>query len=246
MYQHAGEPQAIRDIYRSSIALFKSVFITVLPIIAALELLLVFNRNLSSTNPDATVESSNVVIMVALGTIIFMIMKVVTNAIVLYASDDVAKGQKPSMTHALTRAIKKFFPLLIGSFLVGLAVLLGSMFFFVPGVMALVGLIMFYPAIVLDNKGIIESLKCSWNLVWGNWWFTAMTLLIAYLAIFAVTLIVTGLAGHLPGLLTDLAIWIVYTFGGVFYPCLLFVLYHELKLRAGPDFDEQETELAEE
>ncbi len=49
---------------------------------------------------------------------------------------------------------------------------LGTIAFILPGIFVFILLSMAQPLVLLEDKGIIESLKGSCKLIWGKWWNT--------------------------------------------------------------------------
>jgi glucose-6-phosphate-specific signal transduction histidine kinase len=100
---------------------------------------------------------------------------------------------------------------------------------------------MFLPAIMLDDKGAIESLRYSHGLVWGNWWRTAAIATIALIIVYVIFVIVGVLAG-MAFMLTGVdpvAIFLVQVLttlvGGIlmtpFFVALFLEIYRDLKMR---------------
>jgi hypothetical protein len=78
-----------------------------------------------------------------------------------------------------TQIKKQFLPFLlkisllfIMGILVTLAIGLGLILLIIPGIVLGVYLSMSYFSLLLGNKGILGSIKYSWNLVYNNWWRT--------------------------------------------------------------------------
>jgi uncharacterized BrkB/YihY/UPF0761 family membrane protein len=100
--------------------------------------------------------------------------------------------------------------------------------------------------IIIDDAGIFESLKRSHNLVWGNWWRTALYLTIIIIIMFAVMIAVQLTFGLLIGLVTHVgpgdgksSFFIVLQVlnqlvSMIFMPVMVALMipyYHDLKLR---------------
>ena len=70
--------------------------------------------------------------------------------------------------------MRRLLPVILASLLYGLAVLGGSLLVIIPGIIVWLSLAFYALCITLEGDGIIESLRHSHRLVWGNWWRTAM------------------------------------------------------------------------
>lgn len=111
--------------------------------------------------------------------------------------ESVARGQKISVSAALGRGVSCLLTMLIASILFGIAVAVGLVLLVIPGLILMISLFMYQPAIVLDGKGVVESLKYSHSLVWGNWWRTTAVFSIALIIIYVLFLLIGVAAGML-------------------------------------------------
>ena len=84
--------------------------------------------------------------------------------------DQYLKRQAPLLGNSLERALSKAVPLVFGSILLALIVLLGMLLFVLPGIYWGIRLVFTLCAIALEDKGATEGLGYSWNLVKGRWW----------------------------------------------------------------------------
>lgn len=108
---------------------------------------------------------------------------------------------------------------------------LGFFSMIIPGILATVLLSMAHPLVLLDGKGVIESIKSSCSLVWSDWWhaFGAIfpLLLINFLMNFSISYAATR----------NKQLWIAYSgliLAAFFYPlfyCSILTVFNKLKLR---------------
>jgi hypothetical protein len=75
------------------------------------------------------------------------------------------------------------------SFLSAILILIGLVFFIIPGFYIAVRFTVASQAAVLEKQGVTDSLRRSWNLVEGNWW-----------RVFGIVIVVTILVGVLEAL----------------------------------------------
>lgn len=111
--------------------------------------------------------------------------------------ESVAQGNRITLVAALGRGLKCLVAMLFASILFGLCVAVGLVLLVVPGLILMMSLFMYQPAIVLDGKGVVESLKYSHGLVWGNWWRTAAVFTIALIIIYVLFILIGIAAGLL-------------------------------------------------
>jgi len=73
---------------------------------------------------------------------------------------------------------RNFITLLVLYILIILAVIPGFLFFIIPGIYIAIKFFVAPAVAIFENKNPIESLKRSWDLVGGHWWFTFATYLV--------------------------------------------------------------------
>jgi len=181
----------------------------------------------------------------------------------------IAYNQEQSLGRAVAIGARKILPVLVYGILYGLLLLISSLPLIIlmavlhpTGILAAVILILgsIPPSIlalslylgpylmIIDDRGIFESLSASHKLVWGNWWRTALYFTIIFIIMIAVMLTIQFTFGLLIGLLVhvgpgngdgNMTYFIVLQVLNqlvslVFMPVLiaLFIPYlHDLKLR---------------
>jgi hypothetical protein len=83
-----------------------------------------------------------------------------------------AHGESVGVGEALTAALRDLPRIAVATIVFIVVVSVGCVLV-VPGLLFAQSLMFYLPAIVLDDKGAIESLGHSHGLVWGSWWRTA-------------------------------------------------------------------------
>ena len=203
----------------------------------------------------------------------FLFMALVTVIYMLFNNAMTAKygaiayGQEMSLGSAIGVGARKIIPVLVYGILYILVMAVSSLPLIVlmallhpQGLLAMViiiigsippmilGLSLYLGPylIIIDDKGIIESLSESHKLVWGSWWRTALYLTIIIVIMFAVMLAVQLTFGLLIGLVANvgpgdgkmsflIVLQVVNQLVSlVFMPVLIALLipyYHDLKLR---------------
>ncbi len=81
-----------------------------------------------------------------------------------------AKGKKVSLISATNLVASRYLILLLATILGFALTFLGLVALILPGIFVFIKLSYYEPAVLLNNKGILESLKISWNITRGNWW----------------------------------------------------------------------------
>ena len=132
--------------------------------------------------------------LVGISIIIWLVSIILYNAI-LSRVGEVAKGGNGELYDALIVGIRKAIPVFIAAILYTLAISVGFVLLVIPGLILMITLLFFQVLIVVDDEGIIASLKTSHKLVWGNYWRTTAVILVPFFIIYALIMVVAFAAG---------------------------------------------------
>lgn len=156
-------------------------------------------------------------------------------------AEALAQGTPMTIGEAAGIAARRVLTLILASICLSLVLLVGFALLVIPGLILMISLYMFVPAIVLDRKGSVESLKYSHSLVWGNWWRTAGIVTIAFIIVYVLYLLmglVAGLMFMVTGvdMVTAFIVEVIATLiAGIvttpFFVALYVELYRDLKMR---------------
>lgn len=100
--------------------------------------------------------------------IFFLISIFLTSVIIRIAYD--AVNRKVSIVESTKIAVLKYPALLISTTIYFIIVGFGALAFIIPGIFLFIKLLYYQYAILLDDEGIINSLKRSWKITKENWW----------------------------------------------------------------------------
>lgn len=173
----------------------------------------------------------------------------------------IAYGQEFDFGTCMGMAGRKLFPVLVGWILYTLAMMGGFVLLIIPGIYLSVSLSMFTLCILLEGDGVIESLRHSFRLIWGNWWRTAIigtvVLIVYYVLSIAIELpfilfdaaVFSSEEGQQPGVLQSvLSMLGSFLSAIVTFPLMMaavVALFHDLKLRKeGQDLEARVEALA--
>jgi len=132
--------------------------------------------------------------LVGISIMIWLVSIILYNAI-LSRVGEIAKDGNGELYDALIVGIRKAFPVFIAAILYSLAITLGFVLLVIPGLILMITLLFFQVLIVVDDEGIIASLKQSHALVWGNYWRTSAVILVPFFIIYALIMVVAFAAG---------------------------------------------------
>jgi hypothetical protein len=151
-------------------------------------------------------------------------------------------GQPLKAAGALKRATPLLGRLIVCSLLLAIVVGFGFLFFMIPGIVLLCGLVLAFPSLVLEpGSSPTGALSRSWSLTRGSRWrmlaLLATLVVLLYVPIIALGAIATvflpaGGSGSLtPGLMTLAVVGVMQM---LLYPllyCVLTVAYYDLRVR---------------
>lgn len=132
--------------------------------------------------------------VIVIAVIMWIVSIILYNAI-LSRVGDVARGGDDELYDALIIGFKKMFPVFFAAILYSLVITLGFVLLLIPGLILMITLLFFQVLIVVDDEGIIASLKHSHTLVWGNYWRTTAVILIPVFIVYALIMVVAIAAG---------------------------------------------------
>lgn len=173
------------------------------------------------------------------------------------AMADVYQGSVPEWRDSIRFGLKRFFPILAATLMVGIASAVGLVFCIAPGVWLFTSWSVTIPSVVIEGKGPLAAMGRSFELVRRRFWPTLGVVALGYLVYYAVeqviSLIVTFItfAGFTEtGGFSLLASVIGGTVSSIlvlpFLAAVLTVLYFDLRVRAeGYDLQVMAAELGE-
>lgn len=179
--------------------------------------------------------------------IAFALVTMVLYSAMIYRVDNVINKRDDDYAGLLLPSVKKLHLLIIAGIFYGIAVVIGTFLLVIPGLILAVSLPFFGFLILLEDQGIFESLMSSHRLVWGNWWRTNIVFFIPAFALAIVLGIVFSVmfSGMMPegsttpdlanlfGMMSKvfIGVGIINTFIAPYFVVLVYLQYHDLKLR---------------
>lgn len=101
--------------------------------------------------------------------VVLLLIRVYVNGWILKMAYD-HKEETPDLKKGASYTFGRYLPLLGASILYYLVTGLGFIALIIPGVYLATRLSVFKQSVMINDKGVIESLKESWGLVKDNWW----------------------------------------------------------------------------
>jgi len=174
---------------------------------------------------------------------IFVVLSAIATAATVFIVSESYLGRPLGAAEALSRAAPLLWRIIACSILMGLVVMIGFFLFVIPGVILLCGLVLAFPALVLEKDATAGSaLSRSWALTRGSRWrifgLLLTLVLLVYIPIIALsTLAAIFLPGGEPGsagtaaLVALAAAGVVQVFLYPLFYCVLTVAYYDLRVR---------------
>jgi hypothetical protein len=138
-------------------------------------------------------------ILVLLGAVISLLAEVLFAGYVVKLVQDVRDGRRDFSVGELFSAAWPYIgTLIILGIVAGVAIAIGFVLLIVPGLILLTIWSVAPPSVVVEDKGPIESLGRSRELVRGNGWNVFLSILLAYVIVIVIS-VVAGLIGSALG-----------------------------------------------
>ncbi|RKZ68558.1 MAG: hypothetical protein DRQ44_04250 [Gammaproteobacteria bacterium] len=204
-FQLLTTPSSIGRVLDSGFKLFTSSFKSVLTLLAlsavisvimqyAMMVIMVPDQPFTTQEQSMEYMSQIMPVLMVVG-IIFWIFSIAIYNAVLARVGQHAMNDDGDLTDAIVIGVKKLLPVVLAMVLYMIAISLGSILLLIPGLILMLTLIFFQILIVTEDAGIIESLKTSHRLVWGNYWRTAAVIMIPIFIIYALVIVVALISG---------------------------------------------------
>lgn len=180
--------------------------------------------------------STIIVIGILSGLVLGIVGTTITGVVIKNASDQIEKGTS-NFGVSFNFAISKLPSLLVAQFVAGILIAIGMLLFIVPGIIIAIMFLLVIPTIIVEQKGIFESLGRSKKLVSNRWLKTFLLLLVLGI----IVLIVTGIANVLAmpfstihPIVNPLITNIISAFVSPIYPIAITYLYYAMVAREIP------------
>lgn len=126
----------------------------------------------------------------AVATIIGVILQIMSVAATTWAVSSCYLGSRPTILASYKAILSRMIPLVFAALLTYLMVGVGFMLCILPGIVALVLTVFVSQALILENKGVIESIKRSFVLARSNPGRILLVLVISILLMWVISLLI--------------------------------------------------------
>ena len=193
MYQAPTAPLSIGGVLDNGFQLLKATFGKVIGL-AFLSSVLGSAPNF--IQPDmATAENATLTTGLLGGSLIAALFSVLFYGAITARIGAVIKGGDIDFMESIKVGLRRMIPLILCFLLYSIAFGIGIFLFIIPGIILGLSLVMGPYLVITEDLGPIDALKRSHNLVWGNWWRTAIIFTVIMFIMAAVYVLAATLAG---------------------------------------------------
>lgn len=153
----------------------------------------------SATDQEVEADFVQLGIGVLAAVIAAVVCGSILSAFAIYAVAMEANGFRPSVTQSLAAVVPRLGHVLLVSFLVGAAYVIGAMLFLVPGLIAITVLFVAVPAVLIDRESIVGSLSRSVYLSKGHRWSIFGLLVALYIGMVVVSAVIAAIVAAAAG-----------------------------------------------
>ena len=246
MHQQATESRSIGDVLDASFKLYAAAFSHSMPLSAAIAVLGCMPSLVPLLTDGALTDPLAIIAVLFSPAFLLALLLALLASLACYIAllvqiEALAQRRSVGIGAALNTGLRRLLPVFVSTIVWGLIIALGMVLLVVPGLIVMVSMVFAMPAIVLDDKGALESLRYSHRLVWGAWWHAAtlvsvmgIPLLVVLLGPSLVVGIIAMVVAPSPAvlLIAELALTVVAS--TLLAPYMLAVMletYRDLKLR---------------
>jgi hypothetical protein len=178
MYQQATKPRSIGDVLDASFKLYSVAFSPALPLSAAIAVLGCMPSIIPLFTGGALTDPLAIIAVLfspafLLGLLLALLASLACSIALLVQIEAVARRRSVGIGTALNTGLRRLLPVFVSTIVWGCIIAFGMLLLVLPGLIVMVSMVFAMPAIVLDDKGALESLGYSHRLVWGLWWHAA-------------------------------------------------------------------------
>ncbi|MEI8054819.1 MAG: hypothetical protein WCH10_02305 [bacterium] len=177
---------SIMEVWLTSLRLYRKTFPQIWFLTAVIGVLvnasIFFNMFYPLKFQAAAMVQDSIIYIVAV--ILSHVLNVYLFAVALHRMQTAGDWQDSTLWDSLCYVNKKYSKIIIAVFFAHLFVLLGWCLLIIPGMYALIAILMVQPLVLFDNKGSFASLRDSFLLVKGNWWRTFVIFFLPKIIIF--------------------------------------------------------------
>lgn len=171
-------------------------------------------------------------LVVSIAIVYIVFSPIAQGSAIKLASEQIEKGQADLWTSVRFTASKLIWIWAL-SIVVGFIVILGFIALVVPGIILSIMFALAFPVLLIENKGILDSMGRSRELVGHRWLKTFATFLVLVIIIIIASSIVSAISGPF-GVASPLVNGVLSAFYQPLFPILLSVYYYSNLARITP------------
>lgn len=202
MFNMPSEPQTIGNVLDAGFRLYFRSFKYIVLFALVMALMgLVPSLLIKPGDPSGVDVLANLPLFYGLLMIVSIFNFIFIGAMI-HRMNSVTTGQVSLIGSSLTVGVRKFLPMFAMSLLYGLAVMAGTILLIIPGIFLSIAFILGHIALITENRGPIDALGRSWELVKNNWWRTFVIISVGffiYMMLYSVFAMIYGVSIAMSG-----------------------------------------------
>jgi hypothetical protein len=178
-----------------------------------------------TTNWLSAFITAEVLLFTAIFLVALLFGPIAEGGAIKVASERVVKGQV-DFGGSVKFVVSKLLSIWALSIVVGIIVFLGTIALFVPGIILAIMFSLALPALIIENKGVLDSMSSSRQLVGNRWGNTFAIFIVLGLIVVIPAVIVSLFSGILGGVVGPVVNGILSAFYLPLFPILMVVYYY--------------------
>ena len=187
----------------------------------------------------ATTDPAQALIMLGLGFVLLMVLGMLSQAVILHAAFQDMRNRPVNLAESLKVGLRRFLPLILLAFVMGVLLVLGLMLLIIPGLILYTMWFVAVAACVVERRGPWTSLRRSRELTKGHRWkIFGMLLLLGLISLVSplLELVLATVGGDTLALVGNV-IWTA--IAAAFTSIAVAVTYHDLRVaKEGIDIEQ--------
>ena len=135
--------------------------------------------------------------------LLLLLVSLLFHGALLARQNAVARNDESfTFARALATGVRKLPSMVVAGVILLLIVTLGLVALIIPGLYLIGRLVLWMPALFVDDAGPLESVETTWKLTRGHWWRAAAIVTVAVIIVLVFSFVLSTVAGLIAGLST--------------------------------------------
>ena len=140
------------------------------------------------------IGAQSFLVMTLISYLFLLVGSILLQGALIFGAVSDFNGRKAEFGECMSIALRHFFPLLGMAILIFLGVFFGFIFFIIPGLIIALGWVIAAPVLIVEKRGVMDSISRSWGLTSGYKRWILLLAFIYFVISFIIGAIVTVFA----------------------------------------------------